>query len=99
MAQVALTEEQRKTRQVARVRNKILTAMNSYQGARRLDNQDFAPVLGVSKTTLAKWRGTSRGGGGKDPELETASLDAVLKALYSIGYTLELAELQKGART
>ena len=79
MPRVALTDEQRRGNAAKDVYKVILDELNATRGRKRMTNQDFAEVLGISSRTWARW---NNGGLGK------AEFSVVLDAAMRAGLKL-----------
>ena len=86
MPRVTLTKQQKIDAQIADHCKQLLTSLNAAQGARRLDDVDFGPLIGVHPRTWHNWHGTKS----KPAAIGRASLEDVLKALYLTGHTVKI---------
>lgn len=86
MARVALTKQQKIDAQIADICKALLTNLNAAQGARRMDDTEFAPMIGIHPRTWHNWHGSRK----TPAAIGRASLEDVLKALYQAGYTVRI---------
>lgn len=86
MPRVTLTRQQKIDAQIDDICKGLLISLNTAQGVRRMDDKDFAPVIGVHPKTWSNWHGTRK----RKAAIDRASLGDVLKALYLLGYTVKI---------
>lgn len=78
MPKVALTKEQKMQREIERLANIALDALNSDQGRRRMTNKEYTDVIGVGERTLSSW---NKG------KLKGVAFDSIFAALIRAGYS------------